>query len=115
MKIIQFCRSSSELSSQPIICCFSGKRHRKILAYIYHENSQGGMGLAPHLVCKTSVTVKNLLAAKRHVVAHKVPWWDRFLLSLSTCVERFLKVTVICMKFGKCGNSVSVALPRYDN
>jgi hypothetical protein len=107
----QFRRSSSELTSDPLICRFRKKRDRKGIAHIYYERLLGGMGLAPHLVCKTSVTVKDWLE-KAACRTHEVPWWVRFLLSLSKCVQRFFSATTVIPQCWKCGNTVIVALPR---
>ena len=67
MSSYRFRRSSSELTSGQIICCSHGKWDFDGLTHINHERLPRGMGLAPHLVCKTSVTVKDLPAEKRLV------------------------------------------------
>ena len=82
---------------------------------IHEKHLPGGMWLAPHLVCKTSVTVKNLPAEQRLVATHKVQWLVRFLLSLSTCFFHFLIATIVIPRWGIFVNSIIVALPRTVN
>ena len=110
-----FRRSGSELTSGQVIRCSRGKWDLKGLTHIHDEHLPGGMGLAPHPVCKTSVTVKDLPAEQRLVITHKVPWWVRFLLSLSTCFFHFLIATIVIPRWGIFVNVIIVALPRTVN
>ncbi|HMK56298.1 MAG TPA: hypothetical protein VK448_06665, partial [Dissulfurispiraceae bacterium] len=83
MKVLPLRRSSLERSKGSIIFGPPAKQRRDDPCHMFHDQTSGGMGLVPHLVCKTRVKAKDLPAEKRPVATHKVPWWVRFLLSLS--------------------------------
>ncbi|HMK61100.1 MAG TPA: hypothetical protein VK452_08140, partial [Dissulfurispiraceae bacterium] len=83
MKTLRLRSSSSELIPGPIVNSMLTRRDHEDPCAIHYDQPSGGMGLVPHLVCKTRVKAKDLPAEKRPVATHKVPWWVRFLLSLS--------------------------------
>lgn len=111
MNIHRSRRSSSELKSVQIICRSRGKRADRGLSNITYEQSSGGMGLAPHLVCKTSVTVKDLPAEKRLVALIRCRGgFDSYCPSPSG-FNIFSEATAV-QKINTGGTVVTVALPR---